>query len=492
MALASVAITQFWNAKVYSWQTTPPTVPTGTEIAFAARLTNTSGKALDMSLYMVIYNPDGSICHDFTYSYAGSPGFYTGRIPWFVDANISSVGKQAGVYKASAYAYVSGVLVASATGVTMATLTGILSAKINDWDWWDPSTNAWTPTVPSSVIVGQQIGIQPHAVNQGGVALNVHLDLLIYDPDGIQTTIHGSQVTLQDGGTQNPAAWTHWDIVWQATKVGDYIVDMTLYGDQGILDKITGIPVAYAKETGPTSSGHAIPLNIHDVTTNADYNNPSLWPIEIDHLNDSVWGSVKFFNDSTVPITVNLRIWFEDPSSSQKVLYTETATIPVGGSKTITTSNVTLNKVGYWYLCASMDLGGPIPKSYIWNALAVQAPLPEFAQLNISITDLDQEPITGVAVVLGAYYTSTTGTDGTCALINIPVGTYTIKCTKTGYQTYTQSVTLGQGNNALVITMVATSVTPAQTWWEKYWWVVPVGGGALVLIAALSGKEKKK
>lgn len=454
MAQASVAITKFWNAQTHSYQTTPPTVPVGTEIAFVARMTNTSGKTQDMSLYMVIYNPDGSVCHDHTYDYPDTPGFYSGGIPWFVDANTGGWANQVGVYKADAYVYVSGTLVASVTGVTMTTATGILSAKINDWNYWDSYANAWSPTYPGPVIVGQ-VGVQPFVVNQGSTPIDVHFELIIYEPDGVQSTLYGAPVTLQDGGTSNPGAWAHWDFLWQGTKVGDYIVDMKLYGPNGILDTRTGIPVAYVKESPPTPAGHMTALNIKDISTGIVYDNPNHWPIDIP-LNDTVQGTVKFFNDSSVPITIKLEVFWEDATGAVRASYNETPTLAVGGSKTISTKTVQLDNEGYWALHARMYLPDlPIPKTVIWNAVYAYSSLPPLtANLYVSVVDSSSLPIAGVDIALDSIYAATTGANGTCLWTGIPLGDYVIRCSKSGYQTYSKPVTLIAGDNSVSITML--------------------------------------
>ena len=116
MAAASVTITQFWDATKDSWVTAPPTIPIGSKISVVASIQNTSATTENLSLYLVIYNPDGSVCSDYTFNYGGVIA------GWYSDAEILGWANQGGVYKADAYAYVDGTLVASAIAVTIATV----------------------------------------------------------------------------------------------------------------------------------------------------------------------------------------------------------------------------------------------------------------------------------------------------------------------------------------------------------------------------------
>jgi hypothetical protein len=479
MANASVNITKFWDPSSHAWVSTPPTVNTGAEIGFIARMTNTSGSNVDMTLHLMIYNPNGTINDEYTYS-------FTSRPPgWFVDANMSGWAMQQGTYKGDAYAYVNGALAASASGVTIAITQGALSSKINDWKYWDPSAGAWIGGIPSDVLTGDQIGLQPYVVNQSGAAMTVHLDLVVHYPDGSQTTLHGSQVTLQDGGSQNPAAWAHWDLKWQATKVGDYTADIILYGSQGVLDQVTGIAVAYAAEGQPTPDGHMALVGIKDVTTGLSYT--AGWPVPID-LNHTVYGVIRFFNDSTVAITVNVRVYLSDPSSLQKGLHSATLTIAVGGSQDLDTQNVALNKEGYWYIYGEMDLPGlAIPKT--WGATVINAlgaPPPQLANLQVYVTDSIGNPLPGVSVSLGSRK-ATTGTNGTVLWGSIPVGTYTLKCTLIGYQDVVKSVTLVQGDNTATVAMLASGEVGFPPWG----WLL-VGTGAIVTAVLVAAKVREK
>jgi hypothetical protein len=506
MPLAAVEITKFWDVAIRQWVTTPPTVNTGAEIGFMARVTNTSGQTITMSVRMVIYNPDGSVNDDYFYAFTAPP-FYSGGIPWYVDANMSGWAMVPGVYRASAYVSVGGVQAASAEGVVMATATGALSAKINDWNWWDPSAADWSPGIPNKVLMGQEIGLQPAVVNQSSVPVTVHLDLVIHDPDDIKTTLHGSQVTLQDGGSSNPAAWATWDMKWQATKEGNYYADLTLYGPDGVLDQVTGIGVAYVQPGTPTPSGHIRAVTLHDITA-ASFFTPTQWPVEMD-LNHVVSGSVEFFNDSTVPITVKLSVWFTRPGSTTKrALYSETPTVPVGGSKTLATQTITVDVDGYWYLRAQMDVSPSISSS--WNAIAAEAPLPQYAQVNLSVVSAEeQEPLSGVSVVLNGY-SATTSANGTCKFLNLPVRSYTLTCTKLGYQDYTRAIILGQGTNTIEVFMesgIPSSCLIDGDCPEGYvcrdgvcvpkeagvpWGWLLLGGGAVAVAFIVLNKKKEK
>jgi len=236
---ADVQIRKYWNALTSTYDTSPPTnIPVGSRVGFSARITNTASVAQNLSLLLRIRHPDGSIA-GLTSSYS-FPGRASG---WFADATTFATSTQAGIYKGEAFAYVDGVLADSHTGVTIATTVGVLTARINHWYFWNPSTGAWVSSAPN-VLVGSSIGIQPHAVNMSAVPITVRLDITITDPSGAKTTMKGGSVVLE-ANTQNPKAWAYWNFLWIAEKVGGYTVDITLY-DAGttIYDQKKGIVVA--------------------------------------------------------------------------------------------------------------------------------------------------------------------------------------------------------------------------------------------------------
>jgi len=255
-AQADVQIRKYWNAATSTYDTLPPTnIPVGSRVGFSARITNTASVAQNLSLLLRIRHPDGSIAGlTSNYSY---PGRAAG---WYADATTFATSTQAGIYKGEAFAYVDGVLADSHIGVTIATTIGVLTARINHWYFWNPSTNSWVSSAPS-VPIGLSIGIQPYAVNMSAVPLTVRLDITIIDPGGAKTTMNGSPVILEVD-TQNPKAWAYWNFLWTAEKVGGYTVDITLYGaTTTIYDQKKGVVVA-----GVTGEKYPSKLNSLEIT----------------------------------------------------------------------------------------------------------------------------------------------------------------------------------------------------------------------------------
>jgi len=255
-AQADVQIRKYWNAATSTYDTLPPTnIPVGSRVGFSARITNTASVAQNLSLLLRIRHPDGSIAGlTSNYSY---PGRAAG---WYADATTFATSTQAGIYKGEAFAYVDGVLADSHIGVTIATTIGVLTARINHWYFWNPSTNSWVSSAPS-VPIGLSIGIQPYAVNMSAVPLTVRLDITIIDPGGAKTTMNGGPVILEVG-TQNPKAWAYWNFLWTTKKVGGYTVDITLYdATTTIYDQKKGVVVA-----GVTGEEYPSKLNSLEIT----------------------------------------------------------------------------------------------------------------------------------------------------------------------------------------------------------------------------------
>ena len=69
----------------------------------------------------------------------------------------------------------------------------------------------------------------------------------------------------------------------------------------------------------------------------------------------------------------------------------------------------------------------------------------------MTVTD-GTDPISQVDVAIGTI-TATTGNQGGCTLRNVPIGTATITATKTGYNEYTESLTITSETETISITL---------------------------------------
>lgn len=109
------------------------------------------------------------------------------------------------------------------------------------------------------------------------------------------------------------------------------------------------------------------------------------------------------------------------------------------------------------------------------------------ANLSGYVTDNTGLAIQGVSVkVLG--YSATTNSSGYYGLSDLPVGTYTVTFSKSGYQTVTKSKALATGNNELTITMTQGTGGGDGIPWGT---IVLVGGIAVGVILVASGLKGK-
>ena len=120
---------------------------------------------------------------------------------------------------------------------------------------------------------------------------------------------------------------------------------------------------------------------------------------------------------------------------------------------------------------------------------------PAIATLYGSVYDSKGIPIATATVTLNTKYTTGTTSAGTFTLSNIDPGSYTVKCTKAGYQGFTKSLTLKEGDNTIDIKMLALGEEPP--WYEKAldWlkgnWYYVAGGATAVGIGIALVKRKK-
>ena len=76
---------------------------------------------------------------------------------------------------------------------------------------------------------------------------------------------------------------------------------------------------------------------------------------------------------------------------------------------------------------------------------------PETVDIAVTVTD-GTDPVGQVEVAIGEI-TGTTGNQGGCTLRNVPVGSATVTATKTGYEVYTQNITVTNETETLNITL---------------------------------------
>ena len=106
-----------------------------------------------------------------------------------------------------------------------------------------------------------------------------------------------------------------------------------------------------------------------------------------------------------------------------------------------------------------------------------------YGTLSGTITDSNGNLIVGANVVVGGSYSGISDTNGYYEISNIPIGTYPVAVTATGYSPYTTSTTIEEGTNSLDIQLtpnigtVAGVVTDAGTGMVIPGAIVSIGGG---------------
>ena len=80
---------------------------------------------------------------------------------------------------------------------------------------------------------------------------------------------------------------------------------------------------------------------------------------------------------------------------------------------------------------------------------------PETTNINVTVTESTTK-LSGVTVKIGDI-SGTTGSAGGCTLNNVPIGKATVTATKSGYTTYSKSVTITSETKSLTISMTKNS-----------------------------------
>lgn len=109
------------------------------------------------------------------------------------------------------------------------------------------------------------------------------------------------------------------------------------------------------------------------------------------------------------------------------------------------------------------------PASYSNKAARVDASM-EYAAAKITGVVLDAKngniPLAGVTVSVGGNQTVTTGSDGAFTINSLPLGTYTVTLSKTGYSTITRDIEIDQFLNGIAtinVTMGGMQILPGKT-----------------------------
>ncbi|MBA7611385.1 hypothetical protein ES703_18609 [subsurface metagenome] len=121
-------------------------------------------------------------------------------------------------------------------------------------------------------------------------------------------------------------------------------------------------------------------------------------------------------------------------------------------------------------------------------AIAEVGPSPALANLYGFIHDTKGDPLAAVSVAVNEHTTATL-LDGIFSLLDLDPREYTITCTKVGYQDFTTTKTLEQGDNEIDITMLAEGEAPPE---EIPWLWIGIGSGAVIAILAAVALAKRR
>lgn len=140
------------------------------------------------------------------------------------------------------------------------------------------------------------------------------------------------------------------------------------------------------------------------------------------------------------------------------------ADIYIDNEKIGSVDNVERNTLGLW------KWGGGSSSIRDIFIKDITEPVVEPETVNISVTVTDgQDPIESVSVNLtdtndNIVKTGTTGSAGGCTLSNVPLGSYTVTASKTGYTEYTDTLTITKETTTLAITMsIAETISEASS-----------------------------
>lgn len=135
------------------------------------------------------------------------------------------------------------------------------------------------------------------------------------------------------------------------------------------------------------------------------------------------------------------------------------ATIYIDDEKLDTIDNIEHNTLGLW----KWQNGSSSIRDIFIKDTTEPVVEPEKVDISVTVTD-GKDPIESVSVTLTAnestVSTGNTGSVGGCTLSNVPLGSYTVTASKTGYTEYTDTLTVTKETTTLAITMSVAEAAP--------------------------------
>ena len=136
------------------------------------------------------------------------------------------------------------------------------------------------------------------------------------------------------------------------------------------------------------------------------------------------------------------------------------ADIYIDNEKIGSVDNVERNTLGLWKWGGGSSSIRDIFLKEITEEPAIE---PEKVDISVTVTD-GKDPIESVSVTLTAnestVSTGNTGSAGGCTLSNVPLGSYIVTASKTGYTEYTDTLTVTKETTTLAITMSVAEAEP--------------------------------
>ncbi len=135
------------------------------------------------------------------------------------------------------------------------------------------------------------------------------------------------------------------------------------------------------------------------------------------------------------------------------------ATIYIDDEELDTIDNIEHNTLGLW----KWQNGSSSIRDIFIKDTTEPIVEPEKVDISVTVTD-GKDPIESVSVTLTAnestVSTGNTGSAGGCTLSNVPLGSYTVTASKTGYTEYTDTLTITKETTTLAITMSVAEAAP--------------------------------
>ena len=113
-----------------------------------------------------------------------------------------------------------------------------MDGEITGYSFWNPNTAMWEDT-PPTVAPGQNIGIRISGRNAGEDLTRMWIAFTVTRPDGTQWEAQSPEA-LVPGGQE-----AIWDYLWLADQLGDYLVDLKLYGEMYAEEELAGVIANY-------------------------------------------------------------------------------------------------------------------------------------------------------------------------------------------------------------------------------------------------------